>query len=545
MQLDGVTVALRARAPWEATDLGIALVRTHARPIFGAWVVVTLPIFLLLNGLCYLLGPVWLAWILMWWLKPIFDRIPLFILSRAVFGAPPSLRESLSAQWNWGWRGIWPWLLWRRLHIGRAMLLPVDLLEGLTGATRSARVAVLARASGSPNAMLTIICVHLEGMLAVSIIALGLMFVPVEFLTESARAAWETLFEDPPAWALLLTNFNTWIAMSIVEPFYVGAGFGLYLNRRTQLEGWDIELAFRRLASRLSQAMMVALVAISLAAVSITAARATESSSTRAETADATGAGVVPSPAKLPPVVDKLPLEDSKKPGGGDREDVATLQAIFADGYRDDSADFETAVKKAYADPDLSPKVTEFAWKRRHPRLDEPSRSAGLPGWAQALAGAISFIVGYGLWIIAVILLIFVAMSHRRWLPWISDRIVRERALDRVESREIHVPEVLPVDIPAEVRRLWAQESPRAALALLYRASVRRLADAQGTPLPPGATESQCLRHARDLPDRAYANLFARVVRCWQAVAYAQTLPRVEDVETLLGEWTAVAEEPA
>ena len=28
---------------------------------------------------------------------------------------------------------------------------------------------------------------------------------------------------------------------------YVGAGFGLYLNRRTQMEAWDVEIALRRL----------------------------------------------------------------------------------------------------------------------------------------------------------------------------------------------------------------------------------------------------------------------------------------------------------
>jgi hypothetical protein len=31
-----------------------------------------------------------------------------------------------------------------------------------------------------------------------------------------------------------------------VEPFYVGAGFTMYLNRRVELEAWDIEQEFRR-----------------------------------------------------------------------------------------------------------------------------------------------------------------------------------------------------------------------------------------------------------------------------------------------------------
>ncbi len=36
------------------------------------------------------------------------------------------------------------------------------------------------------------------------------------------------------------------------EPVYVACGFSLYLNRRTVLEAWDLELVFRRLRQRLS-----------------------------------------------------------------------------------------------------------------------------------------------------------------------------------------------------------------------------------------------------------------------------------------------------
>ena len=39
-------------------------------------------------------------------------------------------------------------------------------------------------------------------------------------------------------------------AVAFVEPFYVAAGFGLYLNRRVELEAWDIEQEFRRAFAR-------------------------------------------------------------------------------------------------------------------------------------------------------------------------------------------------------------------------------------------------------------------------------------------------------
>jgi hypothetical protein len=35
-------------------------------------------------------------------------------------------------------------------------------------------------------------------------------------------------------------------AVAFIEPFYVAAGFGMYLNRRVELEAWDVEQEFRR-----------------------------------------------------------------------------------------------------------------------------------------------------------------------------------------------------------------------------------------------------------------------------------------------------------
>ena len=40
------------------------------------------------------------------------------------------------------------------------------------------------------------------------------------------------------------------IAVLFLEPFYVAAGFAMYLNRRAELEAWDIEQEFRRAFGR-------------------------------------------------------------------------------------------------------------------------------------------------------------------------------------------------------------------------------------------------------------------------------------------------------
>jgi hypothetical protein len=62
----------------------------------------------------------------------------------------------------------------------------------------------------------------------------------------SARASiWGRLLAEDIR-ALLDRDLLMLLAMSVMAPFYVAAGFALYLGRRTRLEAWDLELAFGR-----------------------------------------------------------------------------------------------------------------------------------------------------------------------------------------------------------------------------------------------------------------------------------------------------------
>jgi hypothetical protein len=63
-------------------------------------------------------------------------------------------------------------------------------------------------------------------------------------------------------WLEHLTNAFYALVLVVWEPIYVACGFSLYLNRRTVLEAWDIELVFRRMRQRLSSAAAILLVAL-------------------------------------------------------------------------------------------------------------------------------------------------------------------------------------------------------------------------------------------------------------------------------------------
>jgi hypothetical protein len=502
MRIDQLNVALRARSQWEAMELGTALVRRHAGAIWKPWLLVTLPVFALLNLAGWWLDAFWLSALLMWWLKPAFERIPLYVISRGAFGAEPGTGETLRAQWSWGWHGLLAHLTWRRLSPARSLLMPVDLLEGGDASARGARRNALGSASYGHATLLTWTCWHFEKMLQLAGIALVFMFVPVNLLPESLRAAWSLIGTDTPAWASIGLNLLPWIAMTLIGPFYSGAGFGLYLNRRTQLEAWDVEIAFRRLRERLARAApMLALLLALLAPVALPL-HAQEAETTESE-------------AKA--------------------EVVATPETVF--GRSDaDVAGFRQAAARAYEDPQLGSERTVTSWQRK-PKETTDSKPIEFPNLPFAALGKIfAFVSESILWIALGVLVVILALTARWWLPWLRGSGTRSKreAIAPVQHEALQLPDVLPPDILGSARRLWREGKQRHALALLYRASVDVLSERAELVLPPGATEAQCLRAARRMPQEADRILFASMVRTWQYAAYAGRLPSQHEFDTLL-----------
>ena len=103
-----------------------------------------------------------------------------------------------------------------------------------------------------------------------------------------------------------------------------------------------------------------------------------------------------------------------------------------------------------------------------------------------------------------------------------------------VEVQAAEHIEPLPPDIVTSARRLWREGQPRRALALLYRASVEAMVARAGTHLPPGATEAECLRMARRMPEADDRTVFQQMVRIWQYAAYGQRMPEESDFEAIL-----------
>ncbi|MES2477173.1 MAG: hypothetical protein V4640_15415 [Verrucomicrobiota bacterium] len=262
MKLDEVTAEIRPRGDWEAVDLGFAMVRRDFWRCFIVWwMAMALPTAaawgLLWNH------PFWLL-VVFWWLKPAGSRMVLFEISRRLFGEQPP--------WKAVWRELpraWTRRFFHRFVVARlspwlALTMPVEDLEGLRGAAYRQRCRQLVRRGESP-----VMWIYLISQVGALWFGFGILLLVMMIIPEGQDGAWRMAMEmwqpmilsEMPLLVARVAVACVMLALMLGDLFATGAGFGLYLNNRTWLEGWDVELAFRRLAQRLGK---VAVVVVSL-----------------------------------------------------------------------------------------------------------------------------------------------------------------------------------------------------------------------------------------------------------------------------------------
>ncbi len=495
MDLNKVSVVIRPRNAWEGVDLGFAMARQWFFPLWGLWLLVAVPLLVLLVVLFP--EPAWLPLLLAWWLKPLYEPPLVFWMSRAMFGARPARRD-MSRRW---WRTIRPQLfanlLWRRLSPNRSFYMPVAVLEGLTGKARLARLEVLGRRQQA-GVWLTFVGLAVETALEISALILLVVMIPEELGWIDLGGLFSDTGPDTP----ILDNTIGLVAMSLIAPFYVAGGFALYLTRRSQLEGWDIELGFRRMAAQhkskragLGAAAGVLLVILGSAAIP----------------ADALALGA-PEPEQA-----------------------------------------KAAITEVLADPDFGEQRSEQYWKYIGDRDDAEDDSQG-PHWLlEWLLDVVSgFFKGFAqlgelvLWLAAGLGLAALGwwlLRNRDWLSVVPRRSARAaQAPVTLFGLDVRAAS-LPADIVASARALLEQGDLRAALSLLYRGALAKFIQ-QGHPkIPASATEGECVARVQEARSRAESDYFAALTRAWVRLAYGHLLPTREQVQGLCDNWR-VADEP-
>ena len=248
MDLERVTTELRPRGNWEAMDLGLSLYQANVLMLFATWFTVTLPVIIICSFIIVVYNNDFLAIFIFWLGKPLYDRALLHFLSRSLFGEQATFKEIIKrAPRAMFTAGAFTAITFLRLHPSRSFALPMRQLEGLAGRKLRDRSNVLRRVAGSTPTWLTIICVHLASAFYSSLIILVFMFLPPDYFDR----VFELVFAESPVWWISLCFFLAYfLAETIIEPLYVTSGFSLYINCRTVLEAWDIEVMFRRLVVR-------------------------------------------------------------------------------------------------------------------------------------------------------------------------------------------------------------------------------------------------------------------------------------------------------
>lgn len=262
MKLEHVTAEIRPRSDWEAVDLGFAMVRRDFWRCFGVWWLAVMPIALI-GGFLLWDRPL-LFLLLFWWCKPAGSRMVLFEISRRLFGEAPTWR----AVWR-EWPRVWYRRFFYRFVVARfspwlLVTLAVEDLEGLRGKAYRQRARQVARRGEG-----TVTWIYLSADFAALWFGMAIFGLAAMALPAGQEPPWQVALEtwqvsDPGAVPLLFARTAVaclMVAISLTDCFFTGAGFGIYVNNRTWIEGWDVELAFKRLTQRLAGAAALALAA--------------------------------------------------------------------------------------------------------------------------------------------------------------------------------------------------------------------------------------------------------------------------------------------
>ncbi|MCP8463158.1 DUF4129 domain-containing protein [Pseudomonas sp. ZM23] len=516
MRLTDASVAIRPRSPWEALDLGILLSRRHAGILMASWALVSLPVFVLLSALLWNHSS-W-AILLFWWLKPAFERLPLYILSRALFNDAPTLKQALRAFPGLLRNQLLPSLLWRRFSPTRSFDLPVLQLEELKGQARSQRLVVLGQRNAGGAGWLTVVGLLFELALWLGLSALLYLLLPQQWVSDWKWQSLVSIAQTEWVWVEHLSNLLYALLLIVWEPVYVACGFTLYLNRRTELEAWDVELVFRRLRQRLigSAYALLLVIAACLAPLPGTSAWA------------ATASQSCPLPDQNPDGPQAPRLLNQALTSDQSRHEVDAI--LGAPPFRNSN----TVTRWRLTDP-----------KEAKSKPQNSSQDQSLKEFFDALEHwqvfkSLAQIIEVLLWGTLLSVIVLLVWRYRQWLVLFAGRI----GLPQSPRREVPsvlfglelAPQSLPDDVASEAERLW-DEQPRAALGLLYRALLSRLLHDFRMPLRDSTTEGEVLAQVDDLDNPPLARFAHALTLQWQALAYGHRPPQEGLKQRLCGEW--------
>lgn len=486
-----LTVLPRPRSAWQAMDAGFTLARAHYVPLVLMWLGFSLPVFIL----CSLIQ-LWLGWGYMlfvwWWFKPLYELPMLFFISKAVFSESITVKEAWKLTVSNFWTLFKTYLSVARFSTARAMSFSVVFLEMLPRKQRASRIQTLS-AVKTRHYLLMMACLHIEYILAYALITFfGLMF----FSSSIGEFDWSTILvtlESPASqkWIVAI-SITTVVAAGLVAPFYVAGGFLIYINRRMQLEAWDIEHRFRKIKPRAGKTTGLASLVLACALVF----------SSDPSTAEQRAQSLM-TPAAATTSIDAI-LSDP---------DFGSTQTQLVPKFKFDNEDDN--------DDDDDEKF-DFSWLER------------FADSASSLASGFQII----LWIAAAIFLglLLYTLTQFRFKSRTPSALSRQRKTG--EDAQSHpLTQDLPSNIVATAERLLELGDRRQALSVLFRGALRSVMDEHELKIASGATEADCQTNVAAVGTKQQSQTFTNLIQVWQKEAYANQPQSEDDIRALITQW--------
>lgn len=478
MNLDKVSIALRPRPKNLAMDLGFKLARRWFLPLVSIWLIYTAPLFLTLL-IVFPEQAVWVAFGL-WWLLPFFERPLCFYLSLAVFGHEPKLSHVLKKTPFLFSRQTLGWLTYQRLNFNRSFLSPIIILENLDRKRYRSRASILGASVGRAPSWLAFVCAHLAYAMAYGIMLFIYFLKPtnlptdwehVDFSNTDIRAQYDSVvgyLEGTEVFSVL----GFYFALSVITPFFVAAGFSLYLNQRTRLEGWDIDIQFKRIRAKFAKVSVLLPLVLTFASFStspVWAQAALGQANTKSEPA-----------VEAPNTVLELPIETTQ--GSASKVQLTAQQRAERE-------------KIATLDRSLTLKQEEITrW-----RLKEQFRSDEKEQKTRSASPGLAFFIRVVIWVLGGLIVAYLAYHVYQYL--LRQQFPLRKSKDpRFDAKILRKENVLADEREhtiADVLNCIQSGKPREALVALWSVFNSHMVRRYEIPLKANMTEQECYAMSR------------------------------------------------
>lgn len=518
MNLDKISIDTRLRTPWQAVDLGFCFAKHHYFKLLILWVAPML-LVAVISTLLFSKN-LYIAWFIIWWFKPLYDRAPLFYASRALFGETPPLStvfKSLFTIYRFDWL---PSLTWRRFSFTRSFDLPITLLEQLSGKKRSRRKDLLHNKHSGVAVALSFVCILFESTIAYGSYLLIAVLIPEqanlnlvsEYMSNNAIIGW-------------LEHVFYLAAMPIIAPFYICAGFLLYINRRIELEAWDVEIQFRKMASKAHNEN-----------------RPLKSLSIMLPLSLALGFSTIFSPnialADSPHSDNKaLTLTPLSTP---EQAKELINQVLASDDFQNEKQVSGWRLKQKNEDEDSKSWFESFLeWLEKSLNLEGRSDNKDYD------LNSIAKVIEIAFWLLFSSMIAWIIYRYRSHLGNLANILPNDKR-DKVDNAPKSLfgleitKESLPLNIVAEVNRLSETREYRNALSLLYRATLSQLIHQKQLSFADSSTEIECLNVVKTSKAPDLIEYTERLTNIWQTMAYGHNAPKQQALADLCMDYSRI-----